>query len=141
VQGTVGLSQINNVDHYWLNRHVNSEGQTFEDQPFTVLSLPCLQAGAAAGAGAGLLACIGLPIYGVVAGGAQVVSGVVNTPLSLSESVAWGRQWDEDAGEWFDPEEYSLAREAKAVLQVGGGCRSAFLCCCETRSRQMCVES
>jgi len=79
-----------------------------------------LQAGAAAGAGAGLLAFVGLPIYGVVAGGAQVVSGIVNTPLSISESLAWGRQWDEDAGEWFDPEEYILAREARAVLQVGG---------------------
>lgn len=72
--------------------------------------------GAMAGAGAGLVATIALPVYGVVAGASQIVSGVVNTPLSVSESLAWGRQWDEDAGEWFDPEEYSLPKEAAAVL-------------------------
>jgi hypothetical protein len=50
------------------------------------------------GAGAGVAASAALPVYGVVAGASQVVSGIINTPLSLSESVAWGRQWDEDAG-------------------------------------------
>jgi hypothetical protein len=54
--------------------------------------------GAVAGVGAGALAAVGLPVYGVVAGASQIVSGIVNTPMSISESVAWGRQWDEDEG-------------------------------------------
>ena len=72
--------------------------------------------GAALGVGAGIISAAVLPVYGVVAGASQMVSGVVNTPLSISESVAWGRQWDDDAGEWFDPEEYSLPKEAELVL-------------------------
>jgi len=72
--------------------------------------------GAVAGVGAGVVSCAALPVYGVVAGASQIVSGIVNTPLSISESVAWGRQWDEDEGEWFDPEEYNLPKEAAHVL-------------------------
>ncbi len=51
--------------------------------------------GACAGVGVGAVAFIGLPVYGVVAGAGQVVSGLFNTPYSMSESLAWGKQWDE----------------------------------------------
>lgn len=54
--------------------------------------------GAVAGVGAGCVSAVALPVYGVVAGASQIVSGIVNTPMSISESVAWGRQWDEDEG-------------------------------------------
>jgi hypothetical protein len=63
-------------------------------------------------------------VYGVLAGTSQIVTGIANTPVALSESVAWGRAWDEEAGEWYDPEEYNLMREAAQVLNeesVEGG--------------------
>uniref|UniRef100_A0A7S2R5M7 J domain-containing protein n=1 Tax=Rhizochromulina marina TaxID=1034831 RepID=A0A7S2R5M7_9STRA len=70
--------------------------------------------GFAAGCGAGLALGVALPVYGALTGVAQIIGGLVNTPRALA---AGDQAWDEETGEWYDPEPYSLMQEAADVLR------------------------
>ena len=65
-----------------------------------MLALPVLGAqqggigGGAAGATAGVCVGAALPVYGALAGAAQILGGVLNTPRTISGTIS-GQQWDE----------------------------------------------
>ena len=70
--------------------------------------------GFAGGLAKGVVGAVVLPVAGSIAGGSQVIRGVVQTPFSISGAVK-GKQWDKDARTW---RHYSLPDEEAEVTNA-----------------------